>query len=63
MSGIIKLLSAAAGILAGTHLAATEAPVPQASGDETRLEASCAASVVASTAPRCLSLGLRIARG
>ena len=62
MSGITKLLSVAAGILVGTHVAVAEAPVPRAGGEEARLEA-CAASVVTSTAPRCLSLGLRIARG
>ena len=62
MSRIMKLLSAAAGIVAGTHFAAEEAALPQTGGDEARIEA-CRSSVLASTAPRCLSLGLRIARG
>lgn len=62
MSRIMKLLSAAAGVLAGTHLPTAEATVPQAGGDGAHIEA-CRTSVLTSTAPRCVSLGLRIARG
>ena len=61
MSRIMKLLSAAAGVLAGTHLPAAEVVLTETGGDGSRIEA-CRASAVAAPAPRCVSPGLRIAR-